>query len=91
MKNLLFILSSCLILAACTFTSKTKEESSSHESNAKVISASILSDNKDYSCGMTLQDGNIADTTTYNGKVYGFCATGCKDEFLKDPEAALKK
>jgi YHS domain-containing protein len=51
----------------------------------------MLDDTKDYSCGMTMQDGGIADTTLYNGKVYGFCATGCKEAFLKDPEALLKK
>ena len=91
MRNLLSIIGISILLGACTFTSKTKEETSSHESNSNIISASILSDNKDHICGMTLQDGNIADTTTYNGKIYGFCATGCKEEFLKNPEASLKK
>jgi YHS domain-containing protein len=27
----------------------------------------------------------------YQGKVYNLCCDGCKDMFLKDPEAALKK
>jgi YHS domain-containing protein len=27
----------------------------------------------------------------YKGKLYNLCCSGCKDAFLKDPEAALKK
>ena len=80
-----------MVLSACTFTSKTHEETSAKEPSKAIINTSMLADTKDHSCGMTLQDGAIADTTLYNGKVYGFCATGCKEEFLKDPEAMLKK
>ena len=36
-------------------------------------------------CGMKTAD-HLSDTTTYNGKTYGFCSTMCKDEFLKNPE-----
>jgi YHS domain-containing protein len=31
----------------------------------------------------------ITDTAHYEGKVIGFCATGCKEEFLKDPKASI--
>jgi len=31
------------------------------------------------------QQGEIGDTAVYEGKVYGFCGTGCKDEFVKSP------
>ena len=43
---------------------------------------------KDFACGMPVSAG-VNDTTHYKGKVYGFCATECKDEFLKDPEGYL--
>ena len=46
--------------------------------------------NKDLICGMPLT-GGVADTARYNGKVYGFCSTGCKDEFSKDPSAYVSK
>lgn len=39
---------------------------------------------KDFVCGMPIV-GGIADTANYKGKVYGFCSTGCKDEFKKTP------
>lgn len=43
---------------------------------------------KDFACGMPVSAG-VNDTAHYKGKVYGFCATECKNEFLKDPEGYL--
>ena len=37
-------------------------------------------------CGMPIA-GDISDTATVNGKLYGFCAKECKDEFLKTASA----
>lgn len=39
-------------------------------------------------CGMPIK-GGISDTATVDGKLYGFCAKECKDEFLKT--ASVKK
>lgn len=36
----------------------------------------------DPTCGMPITAG-ISDTAVINGKVYGFCAKECKDEYLK--------
>ena len=44
--------------------------------------------NKDFSCGMPVSAG-VKDTVQYKGKLYGFCAKECKDDFLKDPEGHL--
>ena len=46
--------------------------------------------NRDPSCGMPLKAG-LEDTTTYKGKLYGFCSKECKDEFLKDPASYVAK
>ena len=43
---------------------------------------------KDLSCGMPTSAG-VSDTVTYKGKLYGFCAAACKEDFLKDPEGHL--
>lgn len=43
---------------------------------------------KDLNCGMPLSAG-IGDTAHYKGKIYGFCSTECKDDFLKNPSAHL--
>jgi YHS domain-containing protein len=42
-------------------------------------------------CGMTLKQGEVADTSNYQGKIYGFCGTGCKDEFVKNPGQYLSQ
>jgi len=55
------------------------------------IKVSQLATNKDLNCDMPLSDGAIADTTTYDGKIYGFCSSECKADFLKNPQAALAK
>jgi len=44
----------------------------------------------DLTCGMPVTAG-VTDSAHYKGKVYGFCAKECKDEFKKNPEAYLVK
>jgi putative intracellular protease/amidase/YHS domain-containing protein len=43
---------------------------------------------KDFICNMPITAG-VADTAQFKGKVYGFCSTGCKDEFKKNPASYL--
>jgi len=40
---------------------------------------------------MPVKKGEIGDTATYEGKIYGFCSSGCKDEFLKTPTQYLNQ
>lgn len=51
--------------------------------NVKVINA------EDPICHMKT-DNFIQDTMTYNGQVYGFCSTYCKDEFKANPSKFIK-
>ena len=53
------------------------------------IAVASLAVKSDPVCGMTLKQGEVADTALYQGKVYGFCGTGCKDEFVKAPSQYL--
>jgi YHS domain-containing protein len=48
-----------------------------------------LGSDKDLVCLMPVSLG-IADTITHNGKLYGFCASQCKEAFIKNPGAYLK-
>lgn len=48
----------------------------------------VFDSKKDLVCGMPVTAG-VSDTAHYEGKVYGFCAKECKDEFLKDPKQYL--
>ena len=40
-------------------------------------------------CGMSVKEG-VNDTATVDGKLYGFCSSGCKDEFIKEPSRYIK-
>ncbi len=51
----------------------------------------IKVDNKiDPICEMETE-GHVSDTIHYQGKVYGFCSSGCKEEFAKSPEQYISK
>jgi len=86
------ILAASLVLAACNQKGAPKaDDKMSSDTKMVKIKLSELASNKDFNCGMNLEEGSIADTTTYNGKIYGFCSSECKADFLKNPEAALAK
>lgn len=40
-------------------------------------------------CGMSVDRESAPAQATYNGQVFYFCARGCRDEFLEDPERFL--
>jgi len=50
----------------------------------------MVNNKRDFICGMPVTAG-IADTAHYKGKVYGFCASECKSEFLKSPDTYTAK
>jgi len=54
----------------------------------KDLSTIVLDHKKDLVCGMPVSAG-VEDTVHYKGKIYGFCAKECKDEFVKAPGSFL--
>lgn len=46
---------------------------------------------KDPVCGMMVNPDTAAATYEYRGKIYYFCALGCKVAFEKDPERYLSE
>src|SRR5690606_22199623 len=40
-------------------------------------------------CRMSMEQHAIADTAVYEGKIYGFCNTGCKEAFVAEPSKYL--
>ena len=54
------------------------------------LTAVKLDSDKDPVCGMPVK-GYTEDTISYKGKVYGFCAKECKDDFVKNPESFVAK
>ncbi|MFC0777018.1 YHS domain-containing protein [Flavobacterium sp. HJSW_4] len=45
----------------------------------------------DFTCNMDVSKYGVSDTVTYKGKLYGFCSTVCKDDFMKKPDEYLAK
>jgi len=87
MKKYLFIAASVTVLFACS-NSKPEQAavpdkvSMGNESSIKLEEGMLVSTN-DTVCGMPI--GNEPnDTVTYEGKLYGFCSTGCKESFLAE-------
>lgn len=88
-----------LALGACNHNTEPKKEETTSQAMPEAttetvnVKVSDLATNKDHVCGgaegMELADGAIADTTTYEGKLYGFCSKECKAEFVKNPTAYI--
>lgn len=57
-------------------------ESGTKEEKANKFAGLQFASDKDTICGMPLTAG-VEDTLMVAGKVYGFCATECKEEFGK--------
>lgn len=81
-----------LILSACGGDMKGETKSLAPVPK-KIIAIQVasLASKTDLVCGMPLKQGEVADTALYQGKVYGFCGTGCKDDFLKAPGQYLSQ
>ena len=56
-------------------------DSSRQVKNKNRFADIVFASKRDTTCGMPLSAG-IEDTLMVNGKIYGFCAKECKDEFI---------
>ena len=91
MKRMIFIVA-VAILSATACHQKTTMDSNPvpvTEITGKKVEVRDLAVNKDLVCGMLLEDGSVADTTLYEGKLYGFCAPECKAAFVDSPQVYL--
>jgi YHS domain-containing protein len=77
----------------CSQQTKTTDDTQSSTAQKKInVSISQLATTTDLSCGMKfVSDGQIGDTMTYNGKLYGFCSKECRDNFASDPQKFINK
>jgi YHS domain-containing protein len=95
MKKIFFysVLAVSITLGACNQKAAAPKGGDKMTSDPKGVNIKLsqLATNKDLNCGMGLEEGVIADTTTYQGKIYGFCSPECKADFLKDPAAKLSQ
>jgi len=92
--NSLFALFLLMVLFACNNrnNAKASETTPKDSTTAAAPQAGFagieFASKMDLACGMLLTAG-IQDTAHYKGKIYGFCSTDCKNDFLKTPEAFL--
>lgn len=92
MKKLIY-----LVILGTVLSCNKKEEVVVEEKATTVLEPSnplnqLKYDNKvDFYCKMDIVKFGVSDTLHYKGKLYGFCAKMCKDEFLKNPEMYLAK
>jgi YHS domain-containing protein len=89
MKALILTIPLC-ILAGCSQPNKEAEIQQTIQMPSETkhtyleVDPTVLASLKDPVCGMSVKN-KVTDTLTYNHKLYGFCGTGCKEAFLKEP------
>ncbi len=87
MNKSLFAIVAFLSLSACSNPQPENaavpdKVSMTQESSIKLAEGALVSTN-DTVCGMSV--GNEPnDTLTFDGKLLGFCSTGCKESFLAE-------
>lgn len=87
MKNLILITAVIATSFACSSPkpehADVPEKVSMTKESGIVLAEGLLVSTNDTICGMPI--GNEpADTVTYDGKLFGFCSTGCKEAFLAE-------
>jgi YHS domain-containing protein len=91
-SKIIFFCAAGLVLSSCGNLSKKETKSSAPVPKKTIeIAVTSLALKNDPVCEMPIKQGEIGDTATYEGKVYGFCGTGCKDEFVKAPTKYLNQ
>jgi YHS domain-containing protein len=86
------VLSMILLVASCHNGQQPTIAAPSTDTttmNMNKYTLDMVDNKKDLNCGMPLSAG-IGDTAHYQGKVYGFCSTECKDAFLAKPDSFLQ-
>lgn len=93
MKKIFFALHICTALLLVSCNKNATEQSATTtpipEEKKMEVKLSQLATNKDFVCGMPLEEGGVADTASFENKLYGFCSSECKAEFQKAPQTYL--
>jgi YHS domain-containing protein len=73
-----------LLMNSCELKNKNHFKEEDPISNVKIVNE------LDPVCKMSTIN-NLNDTLTYQGKLYGFCSSHCKDEFKLNPRMYVSK
>ena len=101
MKKVLFILSTVVLLAMNSCQSnqesgvsiqpvgEAEEMPAPSDASTIAVPAEKLATLKDPICEMDVKADALADTASYQGKLYGFCSKSCRASFVENPEKYL--
>ena len=95
-KSLIILISTALLLTACNSQNTQQDESNNASAmemvtdttNIASFDVALVDNKKDPTCGMPTTAG-ISDTAHYDKKIFGFCSSECKAEFLKNPKGNI--
>lgn len=90
---LCMVLVGAVMLVGCSGQDEPQaERQGGHESMEQMESRSsgTMAQAKDPVCGMTVSTASTHNAT-YEGKTYYFCASGCKDKFVENPQQYLSQ
>ncbi len=93
MKKITLIITTSLFLAiiSCGEKKEMEVQKADEEMVHSAHGLDVKVDNKfDPVCEMETE-GHISDTIHYQQKVFGFCSSGCKEEFAKNPDLYMDK
>jgi YHS domain-containing protein len=87
MKKSIFAVAAIVSAFACSNPqpehAAVPDKVSKTEESKIILAEGMLVSTNDTVCGMPI--GNEpGDTLTYDGKLFGFCSTGCKDAFVAE-------
>lgn len=85
MRKAILIGAAAFLITACNNENHGEHSVTAPKAEAKKFQFDVanLFSKTDPICEMELDNEIIADTALVEGKIYGFCHTGCKEEFLK--------
>jgi YHS domain-containing protein len=93
LQSCLCIIAVLLLMVSCNQKAGSDKSSSDKAAETKGIQIKLtqLATTKDVVCGMPVEEGSVGDTASYGGKLYAFCSSDCKAQFLKNPESYLNQ
>lgn len=83
MRKIILLTALTVFAVSCESKHETKPDNAGGLTDVKAVN------DKDPVCGMSTAV-HMKDTLSYEGRLYGFCSSNCKDEFKKDPKKYVK-
>lgn len=80
---------SVFVLTSCETKTEPQVKKAHHMAAEKQMVVEVTNE-IDPVCGMKTSE-HLSDTVHYHAKVFGFCSSLCKEEFLEEPEKYINE